>query len=76
MVWFVVEQIGQQIAYADASTHPDRQLQDYVGIICTKTHVGRIVEDAIQNARYICKEVGMMGNLSIMDYGEKVRGLK
>ncbi|KAI9314339.1 alpha-ketoacid dehydrogenase kinase [Dichotomocladium elegans] len=29
---------------------------DYVGVICTKTNIGEIAQDAIANARFICEE--------------------
>ncbi len=30
--------------------------QDYVGIICTKANVHDIVQEAIENARFVCEE--------------------
>lgn len=43
--------IGQHIA---VNTEPVRD--DYVGIICTNSNVMEIVQDAIDNARFICEE--------------------
>ncbi|KAK7014975.1 protein-serine/threonine kinase [Favolaschia claudopus] len=43
--------IGQHIALNTQQAHPD-----YVGIICTKANVHDIVEEAIENARFVCEE--------------------
>jgi len=43
--------IGQHIAIND---EPPRD--NYVGVICTKTNVGEVARDAIDNARFICEE--------------------
>ncbi|KAI9741387.1 MAG: hypothetical protein M1834_003104 [Cirrosporium novae-zelandiae] len=45
--------IGQHVALTDQNTqnHPD-----YVGIICTKTNVRELAEEAIDNARYVCED--------------------
>ncbi|CCH46783.1 pyruvate dehydrogenase kinase isozyme 2,mitochondrial [Wickerhamomyces ciferrii] len=43
--------IGQHIAIND---EPVRD--NYVGVICTKTNVGEVARDAIDNARFICEE--------------------
>lgn len=43
--------IGQHIAL---NTEPVRD--DYVGIICTKSNIKEIAQDAIDNARFICEE--------------------
>lgn len=43
--------IGQHIAIND---EPARE--NYVGVICTKTNVGEVARDAIDNARFICEE--------------------
>ncbi|RKP00080.1 hypothetical protein CXG81DRAFT_13659 [Caulochytrium protostelioides] len=47
--------IGQQIALNKAATDGESN-RDYVGIICTKTNLGAITQDAIDNARFICQE--------------------
>ncbi|KAJ9603066.1 [Pyruvate dehydrogenase (acetyl-transferring)] kinase isozyme 2 [Cladophialophora chaetospira] len=45
--------IGQHIALTDQTTnkHPN-----YVGIICTKTNVRELAEEAIENARFVCED--------------------
>ena len=43
--------IGQHIAL---TTLPPRE--DYVGIICTKTNVASLAQEAIDNARFICED--------------------
>ncbi|KAJ7888118.1 mitochondrial branched-chain alpha-ketoacid dehydrogenase kinase-domain-containing protein [Mycena olivaceomarginata] len=43
--------IGQHIALNTQQAHPD-----YVGIICTKANIHDIVEEAIENARFVCEE--------------------
>jgi pyruvate dehydrogenase kinase 2/3/4 len=43
--------IGQHIAL---NNEPARK--DYVGIICTKTNVAALAQEAIDNARFICED--------------------
>lgn len=45
--------IGQHIALTDQThaSHPN-----YVGIICTKTNVKELAEEAIENARFVCED--------------------
>jgi len=43
--------IGQHIAL---NNEPARK--DYVGIICTKTNVATLAQEAIDNARFICED--------------------
>ncbi|CCL98748.1 uncharacterized protein FIBRA_00753 [Fibroporia radiculosa] len=43
--------IGQHIALNTLQPHPD-----YVGIICTRANVHDIVQEAIENARFVCEE--------------------
>ncbi|KAF9031782.1 mitochondrial pyruvate dehydrogenase [Panaeolus papilionaceus] len=43
--------IGQHVALNTQSAH-----EDYVGIICTKANVHDIVQEAIENARFVCEE--------------------
>jgi len=43
--------IGQHIALNKPSKDPN-----YVGIICTKTKVGEIAQEATDNARFICED--------------------
>ncbi len=47
---------GQHIALCQAHFDPSSAPKDYVGIICTNTHVGDIAQDAIDNVRFICSE--------------------
>ncbi|KAK6535315.1 [Pyruvate dehydrogenase (acetyl-transferring)] kinase isozyme 4 [Orbilia ellipsospora] len=42
--------IGQHVALNEQP-----RVQDHVGIICTKTNVKELAEEAIDNARYICE---------------------
>lgn len=39
-----------------ASMNPMPAPENYVGIICTKTKLEEIVQDAIFNAKFICQE--------------------
>ena len=48
--------IGQHIALAKSLFDPSKTPADHVGIICTKSNIGHIAQDAIDNARYICQE--------------------
>jgi pyruvate dehydrogenase kinase 2/3/4 len=43
--------IGQHVALNTQQPH-----KDYVGIICTKANVHDIVQEAIENARFVCEE--------------------
>ncbi|KAH7904617.1 histidine kinase-like ATPase, partial [Hygrophoropsis aurantiaca] len=43
--------IGQHVALNTQQPH-----QDYVGIICTEANVHDIVQEAIENARFVCEE--------------------
>lgn len=45
--------IGQHVALTDQthSRHPN-----YVGIICTKTNVWELAQEAIENARFVCED--------------------
>ncbi|EKM74801.1 hypothetical protein AGABI1DRAFT_123518 [Agaricus bisporus var. burnettii JB137-S8] len=43
--------IGQHVALNNQQPH-----EDYVGIICTKANVHDIVQEAIENARFVCEE--------------------
>ncbi|TGO62019.1 hypothetical protein BOTNAR_0120g00050 [Botryotinia narcissicola] len=45
--------IGQHIALTDQSHDKD---PNYVGIICTKTNVRDLAEEAIENARFVCED--------------------
>ena len=45
--------IGQHIALTDQSHHRD---PTYVGIICTKTNVHDLAQEAIENARFVCED--------------------
>jgi len=45
--------IGQHIALSDQGHNKD---PSYVGIICTKTNVRDLAEEAIENARFVCED--------------------
>jgi pyruvate dehydrogenase kinase 2/3/4 len=45
--------IGQHIALTDQSHYHD---PTYVGIICTKTNVQELAQEAIENARFVCED--------------------
>lgn len=45
--------IGQHIALTDQNHHRD---PNYVGIICTKTNVRDLAQEAIENARFVCED--------------------
>jgi pyruvate dehydrogenase kinase 2/3/4 len=45
--------IGQHIALTDNNPYRD---PDYVGIICTKTNVHDLAQEAIENARFVCED--------------------
>nr|POE96395.1 [pyruvate dehydrogenase (acetyl-transferring)] kinase, mitochondrial [Quercus suber] len=45
--------IGQHIALTDQRTSSD---PNYVGIICTKTNVRDLAQEAIENARFVCED--------------------
>ncbi|THZ40984.1 alpha-ketoacid dehydrogenase kinase [Aureobasidium pullulans] len=45
--------IGQHIALTDQRAHSD---PTYVGIICTKTNVRDLAQEAIENARFVCED--------------------
>ena len=45
--------LGQHIALTDQSHHRD---PTYVGVICTKTNVKDLAQEAIENARFVCED--------------------
>ncbi|KAF2460358.1 pyruvate dehydrogenase kinase-like protein [Lineolata rhizophorae] len=45
--------IGQHIALTEQRQRPD---PNYVGIICTKTNVRELAQEAIENARFVCED--------------------
>ncbi|MCJ1403409.1 hypothetical protein MMC11_006632 [Xylographa trunciseda] len=45
--------IGQHIALTDQKASAD---PNYVGIICTKTNVRELAQEAIDNARFVCED--------------------
>ena len=45
--------IGQHVGLTDQRTHSD---PNYVGIICTKTNVLDLAQEAIENARFVCED--------------------
>ncbi|KAJ1772680.1 [Pyruvate dehydrogenase (acetyl-transferring)] kinase isozyme 2 [Coemansia sp. RSA 1813] len=50
--------IGQQIELNQPQQH-----KDYVGVICTNTNVSEVVQEAINNAQYICGDYYMLMNI-------------
>ncbi|KAJ2724583.1 [Pyruvate dehydrogenase (acetyl-transferring)] kinase isozyme 2 [Coemansia sp. Benny D115] len=50
--------IGQQIELNQQQKH-----RDYVGVICTHTRIAEVVQEAIDNARYICGDYYMLYNV-------------
>lgn len=53
--------IGQHIALNQPPTyattdHGDVSQQDYVGVICTRTPIQQIAQEAVDNARFICED--------------------
>ncbi|KAJ2003069.1 [Pyruvate dehydrogenase (acetyl-transferring)] kinase isozyme 2 [Coemansia thaxteri] len=50
--------IGQQIELNQSQHQPD-----YVGVICTHTKVEEVVQEAIDNARFICGDYYMLMNV-------------
>ncbi|KAI9804791.1 MAG: hypothetical protein M1825_001159 [Sarcosagium campestre] len=45
--------IGQHVAL---SSQEGQHLPNYVGIICTKTNVRELAQEAIENARFVCED--------------------
>lgn len=45
--------IGQHIALTEQQHHPHT---NYVGVICTKTNVRDLAQEAIDNARFVCED--------------------
>lgn len=45
--------IGQHVALTEQTKH---RHPNYVGIICTKTNVKELAEEAIENARFVCED--------------------
>ncbi|KAJ1727373.1 [Pyruvate dehydrogenase (acetyl-transferring)] kinase isozyme 2 [Coemansia biformis] len=50
--------IGQQI-----ELNQPQKLPDYVGVICTHTTIASVVQEAIDNARFICGDYYMLMNV-------------
>lgn len=52
--------IGQHLALLSKAKEPysivEEEDQDYVGVICTRTNITQLSQDAIDSARYICAE--------------------
>ncbi|KAJ3088654.1 hypothetical protein HK102_008255 [Quaeritorhiza haematococci] len=48
--------IGQHVAQYKGSTNPTSVPKDYVGIICTRTSLRKIAEEAADNAKFICQD--------------------
>ena len=45
--------IGQHIALTDQRSHSE---PNYVGVICTRTNVRELAQEAIENARFVCED--------------------
>ncbi|KAJ7792490.1 mitochondrial branched-chain alpha-ketoacid dehydrogenase kinase-domain-containing protein [Mycena olivaceomarginata] len=56
---FYLSRIGIR---ADIALNTQQAHPDYVGIICTKANIHDIVEEAIENARFVCEEHYAMFN--------------
>ncbi len=48
--------IGQHVSLSKAAFDAKASLPDYVGVICTRTNLAAVAQDAIDNARYVCQE--------------------
>ncbi len=48
--------IGQHVSLSRASINHKASLPDYAGVICTKTNLTEVAQDAIDNARFVCQE--------------------
>ena len=60
--------IGQHVALSKASLNHSTVQKDHVGIVCTKTPLLEVAEDAAENAKYICKVYFLYIRI-IMAYG-------
>ncbi|KAJ2824468.1 [Pyruvate dehydrogenase (acetyl-transferring)] kinase isozyme 2 [Coemansia furcata] len=59
--------IGQQIELNQHQQQKQRQNNDYVGVICTHTRVKEVVQEAIDNARFICGDYYMLMNVPVIE---------
>ena len=65
--------IGQHVALMKSSLDPSSMSKDYVGVICTKTRLDVIAQEAIENARFVCQEhYGLFDSPKILLLGAKV----
>ncbi|KAJ3052172.1 hypothetical protein HK097_006766, partial [Rhizophlyctis rosea] len=63
--------IGQQIALHRSSVKPSSAPLDHVGIICTKTNLLDVAQDAVSNAREVCQNhYGLFGSPEITFAGK------
>jgi pyruvate dehydrogenase kinase 2/3/4 len=53
---FHLSRIGIRVLIGQHVSLQQRPLQDYVGIICTKTNLKQIAQEAIDNSRFICED--------------------
>ena len=64
--------IGQHVTLHKSS--PKVEDEDYVGIICTRTSLDQVAQEAIDNARYICQDYyGLYDAPKVILLGSKVR---
>ncbi|TPX30895.1 hypothetical protein SmJEL517_g05642 [Synchytrium microbalum] len=58
--------IGQHVSLAKSAIDPRSTPPDHVGIICTKTNLRKVAQEAADNARFICQEYyGLWGGPEI-----------
>ncbi|KAJ3043283.1 hypothetical protein HDV00_005286 [Rhizophlyctis rosea] len=63
--------IGQHISLHRASLNPSSTPRDHVGIICTKTNLLEIAQDAVEAAREVCQaHFGLFGSPEVTFYGK------
>ena len=48
--------IGQHVTLSKAASQQSSDHDNYVGIICTKTPLLQVAEDAAENAKFICRD--------------------
>lgn len=62
--------IGQHVALMNSSNNYQ---EDYVGIICTRTKLNEVAQEAIDNARFICQDYyGLFDAPKVVLLGAKV----
>ncbi|KAJ3226667.1 hypothetical protein HK099_004411 [Clydaea vesicula] len=64
--------IGQHVAISKASFDHNSVPENYVGIICTKTPLMQVVQDAAENAKFICNDYyGLWGGPEVKFIGKE-----